>query len=144
MPSITSTSTRAFGLALGLAALGASCAASGAEEPAQPVRTVDGDRIEIVTPDHGAVVSTPVTFTIDRGNVAADEEGAFWLVIDAGCAEVGEELAVDEPGHVAIPAGEDQVQVSLPAGAHDVCLQFADPEHIAYYEVDEITIRVAG
>jgi hypothetical protein len=144
MPSITSASTRALGLALGLAALGASCAASGADERAEPVRTVDGDRIEIVTPAHGDVVSTPVTFTIDRGSVSADEPGTFWLVVDRGCAAVGEELAVDEPGHIAVPAGEDQVQVSLPPGAHDICLQFADVDDVAYFEVDQITIRVAG
>jgi hypothetical protein len=136
---MTSASTRALALALGLGALGASCAASGAEEGT--VRAVDGDRIEIVSPAHGTVVDEPVRFTIDRGTVG-DEPGTFWLVIDGECAEVGEELPVDEPGHVEVPAGQDTVEVSLPAGAHDVCLQFTDPDHVAYYEVDEITIRV--
>jgi hypothetical protein len=147
MPTCTPASTRLLGLALGVTAIAAGCSASGAEEKAAPVP--DGDRVEILSPAHGADVRGPVTFTIDRGPVAAtddtvDEGGTFWLVVDGDCVDVGAALPVDEPGHIPVPAGQDQVEVDLAPGAHDVCLQFADAQNIAYYEIDEITIRVTS
>lgn len=145
MPAITPASTRLVGLAIAVLALAAGCAASGAEE--KPVLDAGGDQVQILSPSHGDELTGPVTFTIDRGAVrptqdTVDAGGHFWLVIDDECVEVGEVLPVDEPGHIAVPDDQDEIEVDLTPGAHDVCLQFADANHVAYYEVDQITIRV--
>jgi Domain of unknown function (DUF4399) len=147
MSRFSSASTRLSGLVLVVAALAAGCAASGAE--VRPETEVRGDHVEIVTPVHGAEVRGPVAFTIDRGPVrvtddTVDAGGQFWLVVDDGCVEVGEVLPVDEPGHMPVPNDTDTVEVDLTPGAHQVCLQFADARHVAYYEIDEITIRVTS
>jgi hypothetical protein len=147
MPSSNSASTRLGGLLVAVAALAAGCTASGAEE--KPATPAGEDRVAIVRPGHGGEVTTPASFTIDRGSVqvtpdTADEGGRFWLVVDAGCYEVGETLEVDEPGHIPVPDDQDTFTVDLAPGAHDVCLQFADAQNVAYYEVDEITISVVG
>ena len=45
---------------------------------------------------------------------------------------------------VSVPAGATEVEVTLPPGVHDMCLQFADADGVTYYGVDDITLRVTA
>jgi hypothetical protein len=142
-----SSMTRLGALAVGAALVGAACSPSGASEPEriQP----DGERVEILAPAHGSESDGTVEFIVDKGQVDTtgdtvgnDADGDFWLVVDHGCANVGDALPVDDAGYHRVPAGADSIELDLGVGAHNVCFQFADSSNVAYYEVDEITIRV--
>jgi hypothetical protein len=149
MFSFTSTSTRVMTLAIGAAALAVACTPSGAEEGKAASSADDG--IAILSPTHNSEVGASVEFEISTGDVDttgdtvdSDAGGAFWLVVDADCVDVGERLPVEEPGHHRVPDGATTLTIELTPGTHDVCLQFADASNVTYYEVDDVTISVKG
>lgn len=128
---------------------------SAADASVEPDDGPDGDDPlatsgpSFVNPEHGADLLSPVNFRIDPGDVdptgetvPADAGGRFHLLVDRECVANGDPLPVGEEGHHAFERDATELTVELPAGAHQVCVQFGNAFDVAYYATDEMTISV--
>jgi hypothetical protein len=132
----------------------AGCAGAGAVDEPEPRNVRDlaepeAGAPQFLTPEHGADV--PATFTIkfDPGpiditgeTVPADAGGRFHVLVDRECLDNGEPFPPLGPDHLVIEPGASQLDVVLPFGAHDLCLQFGNAYDVAFYATDSMTVRV--
>ena len=111
----------------------------------------EGANIYIVSPAHGAQVSSPVTviFGLDGMGVAPagvekDKTGHHHLLIDTGMPALDEPIPSDEQ-HRHFGGGQTQVTVDLPPGEHRLQLLLGDHNHVPHkppIASQQITITV--
>jgi len=127
-----------------LAAAGCGGGGEDGGDPAAPAS------VSISAPANGGTVPSPFLvameaegLTVEPAGEVTDGAGHFHLVVDAACVPVGERIPADET-HVHLADGASEIELTLPAGEHTLCLQAGDGEHTALALTDEITITVAG
>jgi Domain of unknown function (DUF4399) len=106
--------------------------------------------VSIAFPENEATVEStfPVTmeaagFTVEPAGDVTEGAGHFHLIVDAACISPGEQIPADD-AHVHLADGAGEIELTLPAGEHTLCLQAGDGRHAALDLTDEITITVAG
>jgi hypothetical protein len=109
-----------------MALLGASLSFAGPLAPSLALaQNVPSRSLVIASPAAGASVSSPVTVSIGfagsgSGSTMGGQhphKGQAYLVVDAPTPAAGAAITADAE-HIAFPAGQRQLSVSLPAGQH--------------------------
>ncbi len=111
----------------------------------------EGANVYIVSPAHGAQVSSPVTvvFGLDGMGVAPagvekDKTGHHHLLINTGMPALDEPIPSDEK-HRHFGGGQTQVTIELPPGEHTLQLLVGDHNHVPHkppIASQQITITV--
>jgi hypothetical protein len=145
---------RTGAVVLVVVALAAACggdadADAGDEDPTVTRSESETGAPAILAPETGDVVGERFTVEIDEGpidptgeTVPADYGGRFHLLIDQGCLDNAEGFPPPDDRHLVFEAGETSLDVELPPGAHELCLQFGNAFDVAFYATDVVTIRV--
>lgn len=109
------------------------------------VRTGGLPMVEVVSPEPGATVTSPVEIVVRVENynlaplgVSRDSEGHLH-VIRGDCIEPGEVIG-DE--HVHLGDGSAVAEIELDAGLHRLCVQLADGFHTAVAITTQVDVRV--
>jgi len=149
-----------FGLFLVAFGLVASACSSG-QETAVPIQEApesiafsersDGPpALSIVEPVDGAVVTSPFNVTVASENFrfepegeARDGAGHFHVLIDHGCVSSGE-LIPEDNSHIHAGEGESTIEMSLPAGTYQLCVQTGDGFDVALGVFETVTVVVEG
>jgi hypothetical protein len=135
------------------------------DEPGDDAAEVEADDYDIsdqpddaaarfVTPEGGATVSSPVRIEMEADGVEIVPAGPrqigeahFHVLVDIGCAEVGEFLPgpgeeAEGQGYHHFGDGSSATELELEPGEHTLCLQLADGVHAAFGATDTIDITV--
>lgn len=114
----------------------------------EAVVTDDDDDVEvrIVAPEDGAVVNSPFTveFEADGIDIGPADEGEgnhFHLIVDDGCVVPGEVVPNDDT-HLHFGEGQNETQLELALGTHELCVQVADGDHVATADTDTIEVHI--
>ncbi|MDP1819195.1 MAG: DUF4399 domain-containing protein [Acidimicrobiales bacterium] len=106
--------------------------------------------VSLTSPSDGSTVARRFDVVMDADGIdiepageVRDGAGHFHVMVDVGCMEPGETVPKDDE-HVHFGKGQDQGQLFLEPGEHDLCLQVADGAHVALDVTDEISITVDG
>lgn len=98
----------------------------------------EGARLYIITPEDGAVVSSPVTvrFGLSGMGVAPagiDKEGTghHHLIVDAPLPDPGMPVPADEQ-HIHFGGGQTETSVTLAPGEHTLQLVLGDFKHVPH------------
>ncbi len=146
---------RAVGVAIALLLTSACASANTPPETAVPPLTIDRTALDaraggtpvlqLIAPEQGAQVTSPVEITIAVDNyslaakgVSKDGEGHFHVVADT-CVRPGEVIGDD---HTHVGSGAASVSIELEAGMHDLCLQLGDGFHTALAITEMLSIEV--
>lgn len=141
-----------------LVALAAGCGS----EQASPPQTTEANlsdalayrntdpTIEIVSPEDGATVTSPVLIEVETENFSLgpagttrDGEGHFHVIVDEGCITPG--LVIPENKVVAHAGnGASSRLVELEPGRHELCVQISDGFHVAVSIFDRIVVDVVA
>ncbi|MGB5760007.1 MAG: DUF4399 domain-containing protein [Acidimicrobiales bacterium] len=109
----------------------------------------EGDpEIEVVSPEDGATVTSPVEIVVETRNLTLsppgetqDGEGHLHVLIDLPCEQPGLVIPTDaETVHGS--EGMGRIAVDLPPGRHELCVQVGDGFHIAVAIQDRIVVNV--
>lgn len=138
-----------------LAVLSASC---GAAKPAvplaqapemQPVRSglaAGPPRVELLSPSPGAVVSSQVVIETVVHNIALaplgevkEGFGHLHIVLGGSCVPPGEVISTD---HLHFGDGSSDLELKLPPGPHELCVQLGDGFHTALAVTETLSIVV--
>lgn len=133
----------------------ASCSSAALSEMSVPPLSVDrsaldarasgAPALQIVAPEPGSRVTSPVEITIAVENyslaakgVSKDGEGHFHVVKDA-CIEPGEVIG---DSHTHVGSGAATVSIELEPGRHELCLQLGDGFHTALAITEMLQVEV--
>ena len=118
---------------MALTLLSGGCAPVSSAAPAQ----ADGPRVFFVRLAEGATVSTPLNiklaaenFTVEPAGEVNPDAGHLHIMIDEPCVEPGQGVPKDE-AHLHDGQGQLEAELTLAPGAHTLCLQAADGNHVA-------------
>lgn len=113
-------------------------------------RTRSAPVLKVVSPANGAIV--PTAFVIDveadgfrlapKGEVR-DGEGHLHVIVNHSCVRAGEVIPVDAI-HVHFGDGANMLDVELPPGDYDLCVQAGDGFHVALGISAQLSLTVAG
>lgn len=148
---------RRFGRSLvvlgGLALLASSCSGDGADGVASPTSSPAASTpagpavVTIAAPEDGATVASPVQVQLEVAGVELGGGGAggphLHVMVDVGCVQLDREIPSND-NHVHLDGGETVAELELPPGQHHLCAQIGDSAHIAFGQVDFITVAVEG
>lgn len=150
-PSRVRAAASAAVIALAVAA----CSATAPSEMTVPPLSVDRSALDaraggtpalqIIAPEPGSQVTSPVEITIAVDNyalaakgVSKDGEGHFHVVMDA-CIAPGEVIG---DHHTHVGSGAATVSIELEPGVHDLCLQLGDGFHTALAITEMLSVDV--
>ncbi len=109
----------------------------------------EGDpEIEVVSPEDGATVMSPVEIVVETRNLTLsppgetqDGEGHLHVMVDLPCEQPGVVIPTDaETVHGS--EGMGRIAVELAPGRHELCVQVGDGFHIAVAIQDRIVVNV--
>ena len=108
----------------------------------------DGPTVTLTAPTDDAHIAGGVQLamsadglTIEEAGEVHDDAGHFHVIADDGCTETGAAVARDAD-HVHFGKGQSEGVIYLEPGAHELCLQAGDGEHIALDATDTVSIQV--
>ncbi len=98
---------------------------------------VEGPRVFFVGLAEGATVSSPLgvamaaeNFTVEAAGEVNPGAGHLHIMIDEPCVKPGQGVPKDE-AHLHFGNGQLEAEIELTPGAHTLCLQAADGNHVA-------------
>jgi hypothetical protein len=119
-------------------ALFACCTALAADGPLAPPKAPAGASAYIVSPQDGAVVTSPVTVVfglkgmgVAPAGVEHADTGHFHLLIDTGLPPQGAPIPKDDQ-HLHFGGGQIQATVTLKPGRHSLQLLMWDANHLSF------------
>lgn len=125
-------------------------AATEADEGDEADEVADGGSVSLTSPSDGSTVARRFDLVMEADGIDIEpagevREGAghFHVMVDVGCMEPGETVPKDDE-HVHFGKGQDEGQLFLEPGEHDLCLQVADGAHVALDVTDEISVTIDG
>ena len=130
-------------------------AATAKEAGAGPVASSSAGQLDVaaarvwfVRPSNGDTVHSPVNvvmgaegLTVEPAGVVHPGAGHFHVMVDVGCVQVGQKIAVDA-NHIHFGRAQTSAEIPLGPGKHSLCLQAGDGVHKALDLRDMITVTV--
>lgn len=112
-----------------------------------------GERVAIVSPQNGAVISSPVQVRlmaygvkIAPAGVDKHNAGHFHLMVDVDADSHLDEPMQEDEQHIRLSNGETEIILELPAGKHTLQAVVADEEHTHFENLvsPKITFTVSS
>ena len=107
--------------------------------------------VAFVSPTQGMTVTSPFSVTMSVENLTLEPAGEpkagsghLHITVNGDCTPAGEVIIKDDT-HLHYGQGQSEATLTLPPGAHKLCLQAADGAHIALpglYATQVITVAV--
>ncbi len=104
--------------------------------------------LTIVSPEEGAIVTSPVKVEVEVENLTltkpgqtVDGQGGLHVLIRQPCLAPGFQFLPGE-NTIFVEDGSSEVELDLPPGRHNLCVQVGDGFHVAIAVFDTVRINV--